>query len=114
LKLVIVINYLKLKVNLSLLQLKREIQRLEQEKPVLDAFWLWVEANADLCLPKSKLGAAMNYAINQKDGLMTYLEDENYSISSKRFNIWCIDKNKTCEGASFPTQVFCYPFFNLH
>lgn len=66
----------------SLTPEERKIQRLEQEKPVLDAFWSWVEANAGLCLPKSKLGAAMNYAINHKEGLMAYLEDGNCSISN--------------------------------
>jgi hypothetical protein len=61
---------------------ERKIQRLAQEKPVLEAFWSWVEANSSACLPKSKLATAMNYALNQKEGLMNYLEDGNCSISN--------------------------------
>lgn len=61
---------------------ERKKQRLEQEKPVLDAFWSWVNENADSCLPKSKLYTAFNYALNQKEGLMNYLLDGNYSISN--------------------------------
>lgn len=45
---------------------ERKIQRHERIKPVLEAFWLWVEANKDNCLPKSKLYKAFTYAINQK------------------------------------------------
>jgi len=61
---------------------ERKIKRLEQEKPVLEAFWSWIDKNADSCLPKSKLYTAMNYAINQKEGLMNYLKDGNCSISN--------------------------------
>lgn len=61
---------------------ERKQQRLEQEKPVLDAFWSWVDKNANSCLPKSKLYTAFNYAINQKEGLMNYLQDGNCSISN--------------------------------
>ena len=61
---------------------KRRMKRLEQEKPVLDAFWSWVDENAHLCLPKSKLYKAFNYAINQKEGLMNFLKDGNCSVSN--------------------------------
>jgi transposase len=60
----------------------RKEQRLIQEKPVLDAFWLWVETTATGILPKSKLGQAFQYAANQKEGLMNYLLDGNCSISN--------------------------------
>jgi len=49
---------------------------------VLDAFWSWVDKNAHLCLLKSKLYTAFNYALNQKEGLMNYLQDGNCSISN--------------------------------
>jgi hypothetical protein len=61
---------------------ERKLKRLEQEKPVLDAFWSWIDKNAHLCLPKSKLYTAFNYALNQKEGLMNYLQDGNCSISN--------------------------------
>lgn len=49
-------------VNLS--SEERKSERLKQEKPVLEAFWAWVDsvANSDQVLPKSKLGEAFNYA----------------------------------------------------
>ena len=61
---------------------KRKIQRLEQEKPVLEAFWLWVDSVKHQVLPKSKVSEALNYAQNQKEGLMNYLKDGNCSVSN--------------------------------
>jgi hypothetical protein len=52
-------------------------KRLEQEKPVLDAFWAWVESSINKVPPKSKLGEALYYASNHKDELMNYFEDGN-------------------------------------
>ena len=34
---------------------QRKSERLKQEKPVLDAFWVWVDSNKAKVLPKSKL-----------------------------------------------------------
>lgn len=61
---------------------KRKIQRLEQEKSVLEAFWLWVDSVKPQILPKLKISEALNYAQNQKEDLMNYLKDGNCSISS--------------------------------
>lgn len=61
---------------------KRKAERLNQEKPVLDAFWAWVDSTRNKILPKSKLGEALNYAHNHKKALMNYLEDGNCSISN--------------------------------
>jgi len=61
---------------------ERKKQRLVQETPVLEAFWSWVETTRPKVLPKSKLGQALLYAENQKDGLMNYLKDGNCSISN--------------------------------
>ena len=52
---------------------ERYAARLKEEKPILDKFWQWVDANQGRCLPKSLLGKAFTYAQNQKDGLMNYL-----------------------------------------
>lgn len=57
-------------------------QRLEQELPVLEAFWLWAKTTSTGILPKSKLGQAFTYAFNQKDGLMNYLLDGNCALSN--------------------------------
>jgi transposase len=61
---------------------ERKSERLKQEKPVLDAFWAWVEKSKSSTLPKSKLYDAMKYATNQKEELMNYLKDGNCSISN--------------------------------
>lgn len=60
----------------------RKSERLKQEKPVLDAFWAWVDSVRDKVLPKSKLGEALTYATNYKKELMNYLENGNCSISN--------------------------------
>jgi transposase len=55
-------------------------QRLEREKPVLDAFWCWIESlNA---LKGSALGKAITYAINQKPYMENYLQDGRCSLSN--------------------------------
>ncbi|TBL76253.1 IS66 family transposase [Paenibacillus thalictri] len=61
---------------------ERKEQRLVQEKPVLDAFWSWVETAKGKVLPKSKLGEALNYVRNHKQALMNYLQDGNCVISN--------------------------------
>lgn len=61
---------------------ERKKQRQKQLKPVLDAFWSWVDKNKDNCLPKSKLYKAFGYALNQKEGLMNFLKDGNIAISN--------------------------------
>lgn len=63
-------------------QEERKKQRLKREKPVLEAFWSWVEINKGGVLPKSKLYQAMAYAQNHKKELENYLEDGNCNISN--------------------------------
>jgi hypothetical protein len=61
---------------------ERKTERLETEKPILDAFWSWINSIKDSCLPKSKLGKAINYALGNKKGFMNYLLDGNCAISN--------------------------------
>ena len=61
---------------------ERKKKRLEKEKPVLEAFWSWAEESNKKVLPKSNIGTALQYAINHKDKLQTYLEDGNCVISN--------------------------------
>lgn len=42
----------------------RKKMRLEKEKPVLEAFWSWVESSNQKVLPKSSIGKALQYALN--------------------------------------------------
>lgn len=56
--------------------------RLERSKPLLDAYFAWVETTAKTALPKSALGLAVNYSLNQKEKLGKYLEDGRLEISN--------------------------------
>ena len=61
---------------------QRKSVRLKQEKPVLDAFWSWIDSTKGKVLPKSKLSEAINYALNHREELINYLLDGNCSISN--------------------------------
>ncbi len=61
---------------------ERQIKRLEKEKPLLEAFWSWIEISNQKVLPKSKIGTALQYGLNHKKELETYLEDGNCVISN--------------------------------
>ncbi len=54
--------------------------RLEKEKPVLDAFWSWLEAQRPA--RNSRLYKAVNYVQNRREFLETYLEDGRCSFSN--------------------------------
>ena len=59
---------------------ERKIKRLELEKPVLEAFWCWLDSvNA---LKGSALGKAVIYAKNQKPYMENYLLDGRCSLSN--------------------------------
>jgi len=61
---------------------ERKIQRRERSKPVLEAYWSWIETvNA---LKGSKLAEATTYSRNQKTSLATFLEDGQVSLSNNR------------------------------
>lgn len=61
---------------------ERKKKRLEHEKPVLRAFWSWAKKTQNQVLPKSKIGKALQYALNHKEKLEKYLEDGNCVISN--------------------------------
>lgn len=61
---------------------ERYIQRLEREKPVLDALLAWSETKK--AAPKSALGKAIYYLHEQWPYLMRYLEDGRLEISNNR------------------------------
>lgn len=59
---------------------KRKTMRLEKEKPVLEAFWRWLdELNP---VRNSKLDKAVTYIQNRREFAMTYLEDGRCSFSN--------------------------------
>ena len=61
---------------------ERYQQRLEQAKPVLDAFLAW--ANIRNAAPKSALGKALTYLKEQWPYLTNYLEDGRMELSNNR------------------------------
>lgn len=54
--------------------------RLEKEKPVIEAFYQWLEELHPV--KGSKLAAAVTYAKNQKQSLMNFFKDERLELSN--------------------------------
>jgi transposase len=61
---------------------KREQQRQEKSRPLLDDFYRWLTINRDATLPQSPIGKAITYCITHWDGLLTYLEDGRIEIDN--------------------------------
>ena len=59
---------------------ERKSKRLELEKPVLDAFWCWLDTLKPL--KGSALGKAVTYARNQKPYMENYLLDGRCALSN--------------------------------
>ncbi len=62
--------------------LERQRLRLENSKPILDDFHQWLIKAKSTALPKSALGKAINYSLNQWPKLLTYLENGEISIDN--------------------------------
>lgn len=63
---------------------ERYAKRLEQEKPVLDALLLWANNLMPKTAPKSALGKALHYLLEQWPYLIRYLEDGRLELSNNR------------------------------
>lgn len=63
---------------------KRYRLRLEQSKPVLDAFQTWLQTKKRQVLPKSALGQAINYSLNQWEKVSHFLLDGRLEVSNNR------------------------------
>ncbi|NCB27211.1 MAG: IS66 family transposase [Bacteroidia bacterium] len=61
---------------------ERYRKRLEQSKPVSEAFFAW--ASSTCALPKSALGKALHYALAQRPYLETFYLDGRLEISNNR------------------------------
>ena len=59
---------------------KRKEMRLEQEKPVLDAFWSWLDNQHPV--RNSRLDKAITYIQNRREFLENYLDDGRCSFSN--------------------------------
>ncbi len=60
----------------------RKVIRQEEEKPILTEFKEWLDKLAGRVVPKSPLGNAIYYAINNWDALLVYLEDGMLDIDN--------------------------------
>ena len=63
---------------------ERYHKRLELEQPVLDAFWAWANETIAKAAPKSALGKALHYLLEQWPYLVRYLEDGRLELSNNR------------------------------
>ena len=62
----------------------RHEKRLEQEKPVLDALLSWANEMQAKTAPKSAMGRALHYLLEQWPYLIRYLEDGRLELSNNR------------------------------
>ena len=62
----------------------RYIKRQEEALPVLDAYFTWCKKSAEIVLPKSLLGSAITYSLNQERYLRSYLLDGRLEMSNNR------------------------------
>lgn len=63
---------------------ERYTVRMERSRPVLDAFSAWLRTQRSRVLPKSALGQAIAYCLNQWDKLETFLRDGRLELDNNR------------------------------
>ena len=63
---------------------ERKMKRQEASRPILEAFWSWVEATSSLYTTNEKLTTALIYTKNQRKYLETFLEDGRIPLSNNR------------------------------
>lgn len=63
---------------------QRYEERLRRLKPLVEAYFAWIEKGHALALPKSSYGKAINYSFNQKDKLMNILKEGRLELSNNR------------------------------
>ncbi|AIQ14919.1 IS66 family transposase [Paenibacillus durus] len=62
---------------------RRDVRR-ERSLPILEAFREWLRQQKSKTLPKSKLGEALGYCLNQWDKLTLFLEDGRIELDNNR------------------------------
>lgn len=63
---------------------ERFAERQKRSKPVLDAYYVWLKQQRSRTLPKSMLGQAIGYSLNQWEKLTTYLADGRLEMDNNR------------------------------
>ncbi|MCY9663668.1 IS66 family transposase [Paenibacillus alginolyticus] len=64
--------------------LERLAAREEQSRPVLDAYYAWLRQQKSRAMPKSLLGQAIGYSLNQWDKLMVFMKDGRLELDNNR------------------------------
>lgn len=63
---------------------ERYKKRLKRSQPLLEAFSAWLKTEKSNVLPKSLLGQAITYCLNQWEKLVAFLEDGRLEIDNNR------------------------------
>jgi len=63
---------------------EKQLIRQQQARPILDKFKQWLYKSSIQVLPKSKLGEAINYNLNQWHKLIRYIDDGLLNIDNNR------------------------------
>ncbi|SFV02306.1 IS66 family transposase, partial [Alicyclobacillus macrosporangiidus] len=63
---------------------ERRAQRQRLSRPVLDEFLAWLEEQSGQVVPKSALGKAVSYCLNQWPKLVVFLEDGHLELDNNR------------------------------
>jgi transposase len=63
---------------------RRHTLRQERSLPVLEAYLAWLKQQRSRTLPKSKLGEAITYSLNQWEKLTAFLQDGRLEIDNNR------------------------------
>lgn len=58
--------------------------RQQESKPLLDKLGPWLRAMKRIALPKSPIGKAINYAVNQWQALTRFVEDGRLALDNNR------------------------------
>ena len=61
---------------------EKKQKRQDASKPILDAFWTWVEKTSAMYTTNEKLTQALGYCQNQRKYLETFLEDGRIPLSN--------------------------------
>lgn len=63
---------------------ERYARRIEEAKPVIEAYFGWIKSMESKVVPKSLIGKAVTYSLNQQKYLVGYLLDGRLEISNNR------------------------------
>jgi len=63
---------------------ERQAVRMERSKPILEAYLAWLQKQRSRTLPKSLLGQAIAYSLNQWDKLTAFLKDGRLELDNNR------------------------------